>query len=75
LDSYSTGDVPDLTADPSLANKELGFTCKYGLDEMARDQWGFNKKYPQGKFAIFCLLARAVADPLPLSPTGYETKK
>ena len=45
----STGDVPDLTADPSLANKELGFTCKYGLEEMARDQWGFNKKYPQGK--------------------------
>ncbi|ORY88744.1 hypothetical protein BCR35DRAFT_301060 [Leucosporidium creatinivorum] len=43
-----TGDVPDLTADPSLANKELGFTCKYGLEEMARDQWGFNKKYPQG---------------------------
>lgn len=33
------GDVPDLTADPTLAEKELGFKAKHGLDEMARDLW------------------------------------
>lgn len=28
------GDVPDLTADPALAEKELGFKAKYNLEEM-----------------------------------------
>ena len=32
----SVGDVPDLTADPSLAEKELGFKAKRNLEEMCR---------------------------------------
>ncbi|KAM0788185.1 hypothetical protein ACM66B_001344 [Microbotryomycetes sp. NB124-2] len=43
-----TGDVPELVSDPSNANKELNFQCKYGLDEMAKHQWAFYQKYPQG---------------------------
>lgn len=42
------GDVPDLTADPTLAEKELGFKTKFGLDEMARDLWNWQSKNPEG---------------------------
>ncbi|CAO1629939.1 unnamed protein product [Sympodiomycopsis kandeliae] len=42
------GDVPDLTADPTLAEKEIGFKTKYGLEEMARDLWNWQSKNPQG---------------------------
>ncbi|PWN30471.1 UDP-glucose 4-epimerase [Jaminaea rosea] len=42
------GDVPDLTADPTLAEKELGFKAKHGLDEMARDLWNWQSKNPKG---------------------------
>ena len=43
-----TGDVPDLTADPALAEKELGFKAKRDLEEMCRDQWNWQSKNPQG---------------------------
>ena len=33
------GDVPDLTADPTLAERELGFLAKEDLDSMCRDLW------------------------------------
>jgi UDP-glucose 4-epimerase len=42
------GDVPDLTADPSLAEKELGFKAIYNLEEMSRDQWNWQSKNPNG---------------------------
>ncbi|WWC98790.1 UDP-glucose 4-epimerase GalE [Kwoniella sp. B9012] len=42
------GDVPDLTADPTLAEKELGFVAKRGLEEMCRDLWNFQTKNPHG---------------------------
>lgn len=42
------GDVPDLTADTSLAEKELGFRAKYSLEDMARDLWNWQSKNPQG---------------------------
>ncbi|UZJ52019.1 hypothetical protein CBS101457_001339 [Exobasidium rhododendri] len=42
------GDVPDLTADPALAEKELGFKAKYNLDAMSRDQWNWQSKNPNG---------------------------
>lgn len=35
------GDVPDLTADPALAEKELGFKAPRVLEEMCRDQWNW----------------------------------
>ena len=42
------GDVPDLTADPSLAEKELGFRAKQDLKTMCRDLWNWQKKNPSG---------------------------
>ncbi|HPG92597.1 MAG TPA: UDP-glucose 4-epimerase GalE [Clostridia bacterium] len=35
------GDVDLYFADPSKAKKELGFSCKYNLDDMARDSVNF----------------------------------
>lgn len=43
-----TGDVPELTADPALAEKELGFVAKRDLEEMCRDLWNFQTKNPNG---------------------------
>jgi len=42
------GDVPDLTADPSLAEKELGFKATNDLETMCRDLWNWQSKNPQG---------------------------
>ncbi|KAK7464472.1 UDP-glucose-4-epimerase [Stygiomarasmius scandens] len=42
------GDVPDLTADPALAEKELGFKAEKDLETMCRDLWNFQTKNPNG---------------------------
>ncbi|OSX67145.1 hypothetical protein POSPLADRAFT_1164424 [Postia placenta MAD-698-R-SB12] len=42
------GDVPDLTADPSIAEKELGFTAPQTLETMCRDLWNWQTKNPNG---------------------------
>ncbi|KAJ7459047.1 THO complex subunit 1 transcription elongation factor-domain-containing protein, partial [Mycena galericulata] len=42
------GDVPDLTADPALAEKELGFKANQDLAIMCRDLWNFQSKNPDG---------------------------
>ncbi|KAJ7610875.1 THO complex subunit 1 transcription elongation factor-domain-containing protein [Roridomyces roridus] len=42
------GDVPDLTADPALAEKELGFKANQDLAVMCRDLWNFQSKNPNG---------------------------
>jgi UDP-glucose 4-epimerase len=42
------GDVPDLTADPAMAEKELGFVAERGLEEMCRDLWNFQTKNGDG---------------------------
>lgn len=42
------GDVPDLTADPTLAEKELGFSAPQTLDVMCRDLWNWQSKNPEG---------------------------
>ncbi|GAA6000350.1 hypothetical protein JCM10207_007974 [Rhodosporidiobolus poonsookiae] len=43
-----TGDVPELVADPALAEKELNFKAKRTLEEMCRDQWNWQSNNPQG---------------------------
>ncbi|KAA1471600.1 UDP-glucose 4-epimerase [Dentipellis sp. KUC8613] len=43
------GDVPDLTADPALAEKELGFKVKQSLDTACRDLWNWQTKNPSGR--------------------------
>jgi len=42
------GDVPDLTADPALAEKELGFKAPQDLETMCRDLWNWQTKNPEG---------------------------
>jgi UDP-glucose 4-epimerase len=42
------GDVPDLTADPTLAEKELGFKATHNLEDMSRDLWNWQSKNPKG---------------------------
>ncbi|KAF9486342.1 UDP-glucose 4-epimerase [Pholiota conissans] len=42
------GDVPELIADPSLAEKELGFKAPEDLDTMCRDLWHWQSQNPLG---------------------------
>lgn len=42
------GDVPDLTADPALAEQELGFKATRDLETMTRDLWNWQSKNPNG---------------------------
>ncbi|MDO5556207.1 MAG: GDP-mannose 4,6-dehydratase, partial [Clostridia bacterium] len=35
------GDIAQCYADASKAKKELGWTAKYGIEEMCRDSWNF----------------------------------
>lgn len=42
------GDVPDLTADPTLAKNELGWTATKTLEEMCDDLWRWQSSHPQG---------------------------
>ncbi|EIM83257.1 UDP-glucose 4-epimerase [Stereum hirsutum FP-91666 SS1] len=42
------GDVPDLTADPTLAEKELGFKAPQDLETMCKDLWNWQSKNPEG---------------------------
>lgn len=40
--------MPDLTADPALAEAELGFTAPRDLETMCRDLWNWQTKNPLG---------------------------
>ncbi len=42
------GDVTILTADPTKANEQLNWSAKFGLDEMCRDSWNWQKNNPNG---------------------------
>ncbi len=42
------GDAATCYSDPSLAQKELGWTAKLGLDKMCEDMWNFTKRNPNG---------------------------
>ncbi|MBQ2971235.1 MAG: UDP-glucose 4-epimerase GalE [Ruminococcus sp.] len=42
------GDVATVTADPEKANKKLNWTAKFGLEEMCRDSWNWQKNNPNG---------------------------
>jgi UDP-glucose 4-epimerase len=42
------GDVPDLTADPSLANRELNWKATHTLDEACASLWNWQSKNPNG---------------------------
>ncbi len=42
------GDIAMCYADASLANKELGWTAKYGVKEMCEDSWRWQSNNPNG---------------------------
>ena len=42
------GDVAMCYADPSKANKELGWKAKYGIKEMCEDAWRWQSNNPNG---------------------------
>ncbi|KAF9917756.1 hypothetical protein FBU30_000547 [Linnemannia zychae] len=42
------GDVPNLTSDPRLANKELNWKAEKSLDEMCADLWRWQRNNPDG---------------------------
>ncbi len=42
------GDADACWADPTLAEKELGWKAKFNLDDMCRDSWNWQSKNPYG---------------------------
>ena len=42
------GDVAMCYADPSKAEKELGWKAEYGIDKMCQDSWRWQSQNPDG---------------------------
>ena len=42
------GDIAENYCDPVKAEEELGWTAKYGIEDMCRDSWNWQKKNPNG---------------------------
>ena len=42
------GDAPAVYADPTRAERELGWKAERGLEEICRDAWNWQKKNPRG---------------------------
>ena len=42
------GDIAQCYSDPSKAEKELGWKAQYGIEEMCRDSWNWQKQNPNG---------------------------
>jgi len=42
------GDIAECYADPTKAERELGWKAERGIDEMCRDAWRWQSKNPQG---------------------------
>ena len=42
------GDIATCYCDPSKANKELGWKAQYGIEDMCRDSWNWQKNNPNG---------------------------
>ncbi len=48
IDPRRPGDIPECYADPAKAKKEIGFECKYDLEEMCKDSWRWQSTNPKG---------------------------
>ncbi len=42
------GDIATCYSDPSKAERELGWKAEYGIEEMCRDSWNWQRKNPNG---------------------------
>ena len=43
-----TGDIAACYCNPTKAKKELGWEAQYGIEEMVRDSWNWQKNNPEG---------------------------
>ena len=48
IDDRRAGGVPVVYSDPSKAERELGWRAEYGINEMVRDSWNWQKRKPNG---------------------------
>ncbi len=48
IDPRRPGDIAAYYSDPTKALKELGWKTEYGIEEMVRDSWNWQKKNPEG---------------------------
>ncbi|MBR1860703.1 MAG: UDP-glucose 4-epimerase GalE [Lachnospiraceae bacterium] len=48
IEGRRPGDIATCYADPSLAKKELGWEAQYGIKEMCRDSWNWQRNNPNG---------------------------
>lgn len=48
ITSRRPGDIDKTFADPSKANKELGWKAQKGLEEMCKDMWNWQENNPKG---------------------------
>lgn len=48
ITSRRPGDVAECYADPSKANRELGWKAQYDINEMCEDSWRWQSKNPKG---------------------------
>ena len=49
------GDIATCYCDPSKAKAELGWEAKYGIDDMVRDSWNWQRQNPEGYSDGNCL--------------------
>ncbi len=48
LQGRRAGDVPAMYSDPSRAQAELGWVARYGIEDMCRDSWNWQRNNPNG---------------------------
>ncbi len=48
IDPRRPGDIATCYSDPSKAFRDLGWNAEYGIDEMCRDSWNWQKNNPDG---------------------------
>ena len=48
IDPRRPGDIAACYADPTKAYEELGWKAEFGIEEMCRDGWNWQKKNPEG---------------------------
>ena len=48
IDPRRPGDIAECWADPTKAERELGWKAQYGIEEMCRDSWNWQSHNPDG---------------------------
>ena len=48
IEPRRSGDIAMSFADPGKAERELGWKAEFGIEEMCRDAWNWQKKNPEG---------------------------